>query len=193
MSETDKTEPGKRKSPLRELIETLVLALAVALLIRSFVVEVYRVDGSSMENTLHSEERVLVNKFIYHLRQPQPGEVIVFRYPRQPEREFIKRVVAVAGDTVELQDGQVLVNGQVYPEASTVRMTTADFAPYTVPADAVFVLGDNRNNSEDSRIFGKVPLENIRGKAMARIWPLSQISGLVNPVTKAAAGSDVRP
>lgn len=180
---TEVPPPGKRKSPMRELLETIIMALLVALVIRTFVVEVYRVDGSSMENTLHTEERVLVNKFLYRLfRDPQPGDVIVFQYPRQPDRDFIKRVVAVGGDTVEMRAGEVYVNGKLFPEVSTVRMTNQDLTPRTVPAESVWVLGDNRNNSEDSRYFGQVPLKNIRGLAFARIWPLSRISGLVNPV-----------
>jgi len=182
---TEVPPPGRRKSPTRELIETVLLALAVALVIRSFVVEVYRVEGSSMEATLHNEERVLVNKFIYRFRKPEHGEVIVFAYPKGPERDFIKRVVAVAGDTVEMRDGKVYVNGVLFPEVSTVRMTNQDMEPVVVEADSVWVLGDNRNNSEDSRYFGVVPLANIRGPAFARIWPLTRISGLTNPVDQA--------
>ncbi|MFZ5814849.1 MAG: signal peptidase I [Bacillota bacterium] len=178
---TEVPPPGKRKSPTREFLETIILALIVALVVRTFVVEVYRVDGSSMENTLRTEERVLVNKFIYRFRNPEPGDVIVFKYPKQPDRDFIKRVVAVAGDTVQMEKGKVYVNGQPFPEPPTVRMTTTDYGPYTVPAGSVFVLGDNRNNSEDSRFFGQVPLGNIRGLAFARIWPPGRISVLVNP------------
>lgn len=184
---TEVPPPGKRKSPLRELLETIVLALLVALVIRTFVVEVYRVDGSSMENTLHTEERVLVNKFLFRwqIRKPQHGDIIVFQYPRQPDRDFIKRVVAVAGDTVEMREGKVYVNGKPFPEVPTVRMTDQEFPPRVVPDDSVWVLGDNRNNSEDSRYFGQVPRRNIRGLAFARIWPLSRISGFANPVAGA--------
>jgi signal peptidase I len=190
MAEITEVPPrGSRKSPMRELLETIILALVVALVIRTFVVEVYRVDGSSMENTLHSEERVLVNKFIFRfgLRPPQPGDIIVFQYPKQPDRDFIKRVVAVAGDTVEIRGGRVFVNGKPFPEAATVRLSNRDFGPYPVPPNAVFVLGDNRNNSEDSRYFGEVPLERIRGLAFARIWPLPRISGFANPVKELSA------
>ncbi len=182
---TEVPPPGRRKSPTRELMETVLLALVVALVIRTFVVEVYRVDGSSMEATLHNEERVLVNKYIYRFRQPERGEVIVFAYPKQPDRDFIKRIVAVAGDTVELLDGEVFVNGVPFPEVSTVRMTDQTRKPQVVPEGSVWVLGDNRNNSEDSRYFGPVPLKNIRGPAFARIWPLTGISGLANPVGEA--------
>jgi len=178
----DEKPQVKRKSAAREMVETLALALLFALVVRTFVVEVYQVSGSSMTNTLYNHERVLVNKFTYKvIREPQPGDVIVFKYPREPNRDFIKRVVAVAGDTVELQDGQVLVNGAPFLEADTVRLSTSDFGPYEVPDGSVFVLGDNRNNSEDSRYFGEVPLDNIRGLAFARIWPLDRVGGLAGP------------
>jgi len=177
----EEKSPVPRKSPLQELVETLVLALVFALIIRTFVVEVYQVSGHSMTNTLHDHERVLVNKFIYRFRDPQPGDIIVFKYPRQPDRGFIKRVVAVEGDAVEIRGGKVYVNGELFPEVDTVRMSGGDFGPYVVPEDSVFVLGDNRSNSEDSRYFGEVPIENIRGLAVARIWPLSAIGALASP------------
>jgi signal peptidase I len=185
---------GKRKNPLRELLETLVLAVIIALVIRSFLVEVYRVQGSSMESTLHNSERVLVNKFLYRwVRAPKPGDIIVFRYPRQPDRDFVKRVVAVAGDKVELKEGKVYVNGRLLPEASGVRLSDEDSEhEETVPPDSVWVLGDNRNNSEDSRYFGPVPLENIRGQAFLRIWPVARACRFSNPVAEAASASNER-
>jgi len=180
---SDERPAVKRKSPLREVLETLVLALVFAFIIRTFVVEVYQVSGNSMTNTLYDQERVLVNKFVFKfkLREPQPGDIIVFKYPRQPNRDFIKRVVAVAGDTVEMRGGEVYVNGEPFPEAPTVRLSAGDYGPVVVPPDSVFVLGDNRSNSEDSRYFGEVPLSHIRGLAVARIWPLTEISALAPP------------
>lgn len=185
---TEVPPPGKRKGPLRELLETVVLALLIALAIRTFVVEVYRVHGSSMEATLITGERVLVNKFLLaYIREPRQGDIIVFQYPRQPDRDFIKRVVAVAGDKVVIRTGKVYVNGQLFPEAPTVLRADEDMEEIVVPPDSVWVLGDNRNNSEDSRMFGQVPLKNIRGLAFLRIWPLGRICWFVNPV-EAAAG-----
>lgn len=179
---TEVPPPGKRKTPVRELIETVIVAVVIALAIRTWVVEVYRVQGLSMESTLHHGERVLVNKFLYEwVRSPQPGDIIVFRYPRQPDRDFIKRVVAVAGDKVELKAGRVYVNGRPFPEAATVRASDQDFPVAVVPENSVWVLGDNRNNSEDSRYFGEVPLGNIRGEAFFRIWPPLRASGFTNP------------
>lgn len=180
---TEVPPPGKRKTPLRELIETLVLALVIALVIRTFIVEVYKVEGSSMESTMHTGERVLVNKFLFQwVRPPQPGDIIVFKYPRQPDRNFIKRVVAVAGDKVEMKAGKVYVNQRIFLEAATVLPTDQDAPAAVVPEDSIWVMGDNRNNSEDSRYFGEVPLQNIRGLAFFRFWPPQNISGFVNPV-----------
>jgi signal peptidase I len=187
---TEVPPPGRRKGPVREVLETILFALLIALLIRTFVVEVYRVEGASMEQTLHSGERVLVNKFLYRwVRKPRPGDIIVFRYPRQPDRDFIKRVVAVEGDTVEIRGGVVYVNGQPFAEAPTALRSDEDSPhPITVPPDSVWVLGDNRNNSEDSRYFGEVPLANIRGMAFFRLWPLSRACHFVNSVD--AAGGE---
>lgn len=175
---------------MREVVETLALALAIALVIRFLFVEVYRVEGTSMETTLHTGERVLVNKFIYRwIRAPKPGDVIVLQYPKEPDRDFIKRVVAVAGDRVEIRDGKVYVNGVLFKEAPGVLLSDEDSpVEWTVPPDHVFVLGDNRNNSEDSRWFGAVDLNYIRGMAFLRVWPFTRICRFVNP-TMATADS----
>lgn len=176
------------------MAETLILAVVIALVIRFLLVEVYRVQGSSMETTLHNGERVLVNKFIYRwVRDPKPGDVIVFAYPREPDRDFIKRVVAVPGDRVEMREGKVYVNGQLFPEAAGVRLSEEDSpAEVRVPPDTFWVLGDNRNNSEDSRWFGPVPKANIRGLAFVRVWPLQRTCRFVNSVDLAKSGDKDR-
>ncbi|HYF75897.1 MAG TPA: signal peptidase I [Symbiobacteriaceae bacterium] len=180
---------GKRKGPLREVVETLALALVIALVIRFLLVEVYRVEGTSMEATLHSGERVLVNKFIYRwrIRAPRPGDIIVLQYPKEPDRDFIKRVVAVAGDKVEIRAGKVYVNGVLFKEAPGVRLSDEDSrVQWTVPPDHVWVLGDNRNNSEDSRSFDAVDVNYIRGLAFLRVWPLTRICRFINPTDATA-------
>ncbi len=191
MAEITEVPPhGRRKSPMRELLETIALAVVIALVVRTFVVEVYRVQGSSMESTMHHGERVLVNKFSHRwIRQPVPGDIIIFQYPRQPDKDFIKRVVAVAGDRFRMEEGKVYVNDRLLPEAPTVLATDSDYEEIVVPPDSVWVLGDNRNNSQDSRDFEEVPLENIRGMAFMRIWPLTRICFFVNPVEAAESGS----
>jgi len=163
------------------------MALIIALVVRWQFVEVYRVEGSSMESTLHSGQRVLVNKFVYQwLREPKPGDIVVFQYPKEPDRDFIKRVVAVSGDRVEIRAGKVFVNGQLFTEAPGIRLSEEDSpAEVTVPPDSVWVLGDNRNNSEDSRWFGPVNLDYIRGMAFFRVWPLGRMCRFINPVDAA--------
>lgn len=190
---TEVPPPGKRKGPMRELLETVALALLIALVVRTFVVEVYRVEGSSMLITLHDGERLLVNKFSYRFsaRKPAPGDIIVFQSPRQPDRDYVKRVVAVAGDKVEMREGKVYVNGKPFVEAPGVRLSEEDMEGVrVVPADNVWVLGDNRGNSDDSRSFGFVPLQSIRGMAFVRIWPVNRVCRFVNPVETANGAND---
>ena len=154
---------------------SIVVAVALAMFIRTFIVELYVVDGPSMRPTLESEERLVVNKFIYRFRAPEKGEVLVFQYPRDPSRDFIKRVIATPGDTVEIREGRVLVNDQLLTEDYILEKTRSEYPKSTVPEGRIFVMGDNRNNSEDSRFadVGFVPYDLIKGKAMIVFWPIS--------------------
>ena len=133
-----------------------------------------------MRPTLINGERLVVNKFIYRFQQPTKGEVIVFRYPRDPSRDFIKRVIAVAGDTIEIKDGRVFVNGQLQNEEYILEKTRGSYPLSTVPEGHIFVMGDNRNNSEDSRFrdVGFVSLDMVKGKAIMVFWPLDQLKQL---------------
>lgn len=162
-------------SEIKDWIVSIVVAVALAMFIRTFIVELYVVDGPSMRPTLESEERLVVNKFIYRLRAPEKGEVLVFQYPRDPSRDFIKRVIATPGDTVEIHEGRVLVNDQLLTEDYILEKTRSEYPKSTVPEGRVFVMGDNRNNSEDSRFVdvGFVPYDLIKGKAMLVFWPIS--------------------
>ena len=155
---------------------SIVVAIVLAFFIRQFVVELYVVDGPSMRPTLQSRERLVVNKFIYRFRAPERGEVLVFRYPRDPSRDFIKRVIAVPGDTIEIKDGRVFVNQQLMNEPYILSKTRGDYPLTTIPEGHIFVMGDNRNNSEDSRFadVGFVPYELVKGKAMMVFWPWDQ-------------------
>jgi signal peptidase I len=178
--------PDKRprpKNPIWEVMETVIVALVLALLIRTFVFEVFVVEGMSMETTLREHERLLVNKFAYRFRSPQPGEIVVFKYPKDPRRDFIKRTIAVAGDTIEIRDGQVFVNDKPLAEDYISRPGHSEFPRFVVPEGSIFVLGDNRNNSQDSRIFGEVPLKNVKGKAFFRFWPLSNVQWFSVPTS----------
>lgn len=173
---------SQAKGPVRELVEVVLLAVVLAFLIRSFFFEVYRVEGASMESTLHTGDRVLVNKWLYLWRMPEKGEVIVFQYPKDPSRDFIKRVVAVSGDTVEIREGKVFVNGELLQEVASTLTDRETWAPHLVEPDTVWVLGDNRSNSDDSRYFGSVHRTQIRGMAFYRVWPMTAMTWVERPV-----------
>ena len=165
---------------VKDWLISIVVAVVLAFLIRQFVVELYIVDGPSMRPTLQSQQRLVVNKFIYRFREPEKGEILVFQYPRDPSRDFIKRVIAVPGDTVEIKEGRVLVNDQVLSEDYILEKTRGDYPKSTVPQGTVFVMGDNRNNSEDSRFadVGFVPDALIKGKAVLVFWPVADMRSL---------------
>jgi signal peptidase I len=154
---------------LVDLLETLVLSLLLFLGINTISARI-RVDGSSMEPSLQSGEFVIVNRLAYKLGSPEIGDVVVFHFPGDPGQEYIKRIIGLAGDTVMVNDGQVLINGQPLDEpyiAATPRYN----GKWEVPIDHIFVLGDNRNNSSDSHNWGAVPMENVVGEAFFVYWP----------------------
>ena len=161
------------RGPVWETVETVVIALALALLIRAFVVESFVVQGESMEPTLQNGEHLLVNKAIYDFETPKPGQIIVFHPPLPTKRDFIKRVIALGGQRFAMVNGIVYINGVAQPEnfLPLSYRGVANFPPTLVPQGDVWVLGDNRNNSEDSRYFGPVPLKSIRGQAIIIWWP----------------------
>lgn len=165
---------------IKDWIISILIAVVLAFIIRYFIVELYVVDGPSMQPTLRSEERLVVNKFIYRFREPERGEVLVFRYPRDPSRDFIKRVIAIPGDTIEIKDGRVFVNQQLLNEPYILNKTKGDYPLSTIPEGHIFVMGDNRGNSEDSRFqdVGFVPYNLIKGKAVMIFWPLDQLKTL---------------
>ena len=186
--------PSRASAVIRELAETLLLALFIFLTVRA-VVQNFKVDGSSMAPTLHTGQYLLVNKAAYAgmdvsfpaqllallpkgddavLRPfgiPNRGDIVVFRYPRDPSRDFIKRVVALPGEKIEVRSGVVYVNDQRLDEPYVLENPTYSREASVVPEDNYFVLGDNRNNSSDSHVWGPVPLENIIGKAWLSYWP----------------------
>ena len=165
---------------VRSWVFSIVSAIVLALLIRTFIVELYIVDGPSMRPTLQHDERLVVNKFIYRVRSPERGEVIIFRYPRDPSRDFIKRVIAVAGDTIEIKEGRVYVNDEILHEDYIAEKTRTEYPKVTVPEGTLFVCGDNRQNSLDSRSsdVGFLPLENVKGKASLVFWPFDEFKTL---------------
>ena len=164
----------------KDWIISIIVALVLSFIIRQFIVELYIVDGPSMRPTLQSGERLVVNKFIYRTRNPEKGEIVVFKYPSDPSRDFIKRVIAVPGDSIEIKNHDVYVNDVLLSEPYILEPTLSEYPRAVVPEGTVFVMGDNRNNSEDSRFadVGFVPYDLIKGKAMVVFWPLADFKSL---------------
>ncbi len=190
-STTPESQTGpKPKSRLRENVEAILLAILLALFIRTFIVQAFKIPSGSMEDTLLIGDHILVNKFIYGIRmpftnkaivpigEPERGDIVVFKFPQDPKMDFIKRVVAIPGDTVECRNKVVYVNGEpeasayaVHKDAFILRNNPRDnFGPIKVPADSLFVMGDNRDRSNDSRFWNFVSYSELRGKAFMIYW-----------------------
>ena len=189
----------KKKGALRENIEAIIIAVILALFIRTFIVQAFKIPSGSMENTLLIGDHILVNKFIYGVKipftggplsagntlipvsQPKRHDIVVFRYPEDPDKDFIKRVIGIAGDTIEVKDKKLYVNGKLQnhepyaihkdPRDIPGKFSVRDnFGPVTVPKNSLFVMGDNRDNSYDSRFWGFVNLKAVRGEAFIIYW-----------------------
>lgn len=192
----------KRKSTLREYAEAIIVAVALTLVIRTFVIQAFRIPTGSMEDTLLVGDFLFVNKFLFgapipftdartpEVRDPERGDILVFRFPKDPSRDFIKRVIGLPGDTIEIRDKTVYVNGtatrepyvkflnrqilpreyqnnNIYPSGAGNK---DNYGPYVVPAGHYFMMGDNRDNSEDSRFWGPLDKRLIKGKALFIYW-----------------------
>ena len=172
---------AKQSSPLvAGWLRDIIISLAVSAFFIIFLYQPVKVEGTSMMPTLQDQERVFINKFVYKLEPIERGDVIVFRYPRDPAKSYIKRVVAVAGDRVRIEDGTVYINGHRLRE-SYVPEIYEDGRSYpesVVPPHAYFVLGDHRNLSNDSRDFGPVDEDFIYGKAVFGYWPVEKLGTL---------------
>ncbi|MEL7209842.1 MAG: signal peptidase I [Actinomycetota bacterium] len=171
--------------PLRTVIEWVAViggALAVALVIQAFLVQAFYIPSGSMEPTLNVGDRVLVNKLSYDLHDVNRGDLVVFERPDGAQgdiKDLIKRVIALPGETVEIRGGTVLVDGRVLEEPYLADgEVLADFAAVDVPEGTVFVMGDNRDDSNDSRKFGPIDQDNIVGRAFFRVWPLTELGTL---------------
>jgi len=167
------SQPKERHSgflrSLVDILETLILAVVLFVSINLISARI-RVDGASMEPTLVSGEYVVINRISYRLGSPGRGDIIVFHFPLDPKEEYIKRVIGLPGDEVEVKNNAVYVNGQPLDE-SYLKVTTNYSGTWRVPAGQLFVLGDNRNNSSDSHDWGTVPLKYVVGKAFLVYWP----------------------
>lgn len=186
----DSTTPGiSRSGAFRffvDLVETAILSIVLFIGINLISARI-RVDGTSMEPNLHTGEFVLVNRLAYRLGQPRLGDVIVFYFPRDPGQEYIKRVIGLPGDKIEVKDEQVFVNGTMIQEpyiAAPPNYTGS----WSVPAKSLFVLGDNRNNSSDSHAWGAVPMDYVIGKAVFVYWPPTQMGIILHTANAASPG-----
>ena len=200
-----------RKSVVREYFETIVIAVVLALFMRTFVVQAFKIPTGSMEPNLLIGDHLLVNKFVFAptlssveravlpVAAIRRGDIVVFKYPEDPERDFIKRVIGLSGETIELRDHVIHVNGRAIEEPYAHylprpqglgggEMTSDDvrdrYGPVVVPAGSVFVMGDNRDNSQDSRYWGFLPKENIKGKALMIYWSFDSSEGGLNLFTQ---------
>ncbi|MDM8555084.1 signal peptidase I [Desulfococcaceae bacterium HSG7] len=188
--ETEEKTPTKKKGALRENIEAICIAIALALFIRAFIVQAFKIPSGSMKETLQIGDHILVNKFIYGIKlpfadtniipisDPDRGDIVVFKFPEDPKKDFIKRVVGVAGDTVKGIGTKVYINdkevdnsdGHAVYKIAIGKQATRDFGPITIPENSLFVMGDNRDHSYDSRFWGFVNLKALKGKAFMIYW-----------------------
>lgn len=187
----------KKKSVLRDWVESIIVAFLLAMVIRAFVVQAFKIPTGSMRMTLLEGDLILVNKFIYGakvpfmnlrlpaLREPKRGDVLVFIYPEDKDKDFIKRLVGLPGETVEIKGGSIYINDKPAQEPVFNRVyyyNRGDFGAegqkITVPKGSYFVLGDNSASSKDSRYWGFVPKDNLLGKALIVYWPLSRMRAI---------------
>ena len=164
-----------KKSMIKELLETIISAGVIAFIIITFIGQVTVVQGASMETTLHNKERLIANKIGYRLESPKRGEIIIFRPPLDTKRNYIKRIIGIPGDKVEIVEGKVYVNDEALEEPYVKYKSYESMPIATVPENSYFVLGDNRPNSSDSRFWGFVPRKNVVGKAWIVFWPLNKM------------------
>ncbi|HDK26359.1 MAG TPA: signal peptidase I [Candidatus Atribacteria bacterium] len=182
MKKSDKKEKDlkkdtkkRKKSMIREVLETVISAGIIAFIIITFIGQVTVVRGASMEPTLHNGERLIANKISYRFESPERGEIIIFRPPIEIKRNYIKRIIGVPGDKIEIINGEVFLNEEKLEEPYVKYKSFENLSAFIVPPDSYFVLGDNRSNSSDSRYWGFVPRKNIVAKAWVVFWPLNKI------------------
>ncbi|MDD5747094.1 MAG: signal peptidase I [Candidatus Omnitrophica bacterium] len=172
----------KTRLVIREYAESLLIAFILAMIIRAFVVQAFKIPTGSMNPTLVEGDRILVSKFIYYFHAPERGDVIVFKYPEDPKLAFIKRLIGKPGENVEIRNGRILIGG----EEVTDRRITPQFyynrglfgesgQTVSIPPEAYYALGDNSANSRDSRYWGFIPKKNLIGKAVLIYWPLNRM------------------
>lgn len=165
-----------KKSTLREIMECLIIAVVLAFIIRGFMFQPFYIPSGSMEPTLQIQDHIIVNKFGHKFWELKPGDIVVFKYPLNPQKDYVKRLIALPGDKVEVRNSHVYVNDRpLAEEYLPPGLRYADFGPVVVPENSYWMMGDNRGNSEDSRVWGPLPRQNVIGKAMLVYWPLDRM------------------
>lgn len=168
-----------------EVVETIVIAVVAVFIVRSFIAQPFLVSGSSMEPTFNNGNYLLVDEFTYHFRNPERGEVVVFKYPLDPDSYFIKRIIGLPGETVKIEKGQVeIVNAsgvQVLRESYILQKTDISNFKKTLNPGEYFVMGDNRNFSFDSRSWGSLPKDDVVGVVRFRLWPFNKAMAFTPP------------
>lgn len=169
---------------IKEWAQSIAVALILTLIIRTYVVQAFKIPSGSMRPTLMEGDKLFVNKYLYRFEKPRRGDIVVFKFPKDRKKDYIKRLVAFSGETIEIRDGKLLVDG-VKQHGPFEKVYYYNHDPYggpsdkiLVPEDSYYVLGDNSSNSTDSRYWGFVPRKNMIGKAVFRWWPPTRI-GLV--------------
>ena len=208
-AENTNNQTVKRKSVAREYTEAILIALLLALFIRTFFVQAFKIPSGSMKETLLIGDHILVSKFAYgtHIpneipflniklfddiiffpKQPERGDIIVFKYPKDEKRDFIKRVIGIPGDLLEVRHQKVFINGKPYEDrharhtespSDSSLVPRDDFGPVLVPDNHLFMMGDNRENSQDSRYWGFLDINKVRGKALMIYWSWNQLESWV--------------
>jgi len=173
-----------------ELVKVVIISLAIIIPIRYFLIQPFYVKGASMEPSFYNHEYLIINEISYRFSEPQRGDIVVFKYPRNPQEYFIKRIVSLPGEKVRLSDGEVYLYNKEYPKgfklaepylAAGVKTYGLNEEVVSLESDEYYVLGDNRNSSKDSRSFGPVKRDFITGKVLIRGWPFNRINLFPTP------------
>ena len=186
-SDNPSAPPLRRE--LRSWTRDLAVALGLAIVVMIFLYQPVKVEGTSMYPLLSDQERIFINKFVYRFEPIERGDVVVFWYPLDRSKSFIKRVVGLPGETIEIRMGHVYIDGQDLPDqfVPSGYLDGSNSAPRRIPSDSYFVMGDHRDSSNDSRVFGPVSRQFIYGKAVFAYWPVDHFGSLTSPSTVSAA------
>jgi len=187
-SSINQTDLPKKEHPLTEIVRFALLAIIIVVPIRMFIAQPFIVSGASMDDTFENGQYLIVDQLSYYVNEPARGDVVIFRYPRDPSKFFIKRVIGLPGDTVSIEESEVTITNETYPNGLTLNEpyvksmeATAPFAEVLGPRE-YFVMGDNRDQSSDSRVWGVLQEERIIGRAWLRLFPPTEIDFLPGKV-----------